>query len=391
MILRTFLLAIGAAALLSTPPQANNVFNQVAASTDVAWLEKLASEVGAAEAITPRIYTPKTIRAAAYVRLGELASDVSLAAAKRVETAARAWSLVPATVSLAHMPHPSGHFGDSKPEPFVQVRAPDGVTYALIGLTRLGGSDVFLITSRSPADPSSWSRPLLVPDRAAHGVVEPALKWNGDGDRLSFEFRAPQSLGPGVTVSLRPHIVKPNPPPELQTWMLSLAAIRRDQDGDGWTDLEEQRLGTNAKMDDSDRDGIPDGRDAAPRYAPSALEPVDQEIAILQKVFFAGYGIYGSADLLSVAGGSRPFQPWGSRAPILYGLDRSEWIERFGYAGPLLSWKVIKLETDQAGVQTATVEYGDFEGAMAAAGYTATLKRYNGDWFVVKTVMNWIS
>jgi hypothetical protein len=385
------LIVVAVAALLPLTPQRTDVFKQVRTSTDVAWLEKLATDLAAAEVARADNFSPKSLRAAAYVRLGELSSAVSLAAAKRVEDAARGWSLVPPAVSLTYMPHPSGHFGPDLPrEPFVRVQSPDGITYALVGLTRLGGSDVFLMTSRTPDDPSSWSRPLLVPNRAPHGIANPELKLV-DGDRLTLEFYAPTSLGPEAQVSLRPHVAKPNPPAGLQTWTLSLSSIRRDSDGDGWTDIEEQRLGTIPSVADSDKDGIPDGRDTAPRYAPSVFEKDDPEIAILQKVFFAGYGIYGSSDLLCVSGGSRPFQPWGSRAPVLYGLERSDWINQFGYGPPVLSWKVTKIEGDSAGVETATVEFGDFEGAMAAAGYTATLKRYNGDWFVVKIVMNWIS
>ena len=385
------LLVVIAAALLPLTQQRANVFADVRTSSDVAWLEKLATDLAAAEVARADNFSPKSLRAAAYIRLGELSSAVSLAAAKRVEDAARGWSLVPPVMSLTYMPHPSGHFGPDLPrEPFVRVQSSDGITYALVGLTKLGGSDVFLITSRTPDDPGSWSRPLLVPNRATHGIANPQLKLV-DGDRLTLEFSAPTSLGPGAEVSLRPHMTKPNPPAGLQTWTLSLSNIRRDQDGDGWTDIEEQRLGTIPSVADSDRDGIPDGRDAAPRYASSVLEKDDPEVAILQKVFFAGYGIYGSADLLCVSGGSRPFQPWGSRAPILYGVERSDWSNQFGYGPPVLSWRVTKVEGGPGGTDTATVEFGDYEGPMAAAGYTATLKRYNSEWFVVKIVRNWIS
>ena len=49
------------------------------------------------------------------------------------------------------------------------------------------------------------------------------------------------------------------------------------------------------------------------------------------------------------------------------------------------------MSKDSAGTDVAVVDFGDFEAAMAAAGYTATLKRIDGEWFVVKIVMNWIS
>jgi hypothetical protein len=388
---RLVLLAFTLAVAVPSAVQRNDVFTQVNTSGDIAWLEKLASEMGAAEAITPSFYTPKTVRAAAYVRLGELGSDASLDAARRVEAAAREWSLVPKTVSLKSMPHPSGHFGDPRPEPFALLPASDGFTNGLIALTRLGGFDIFLMVSRTPDDPASWSKPLLLPDRAPYGIAEPRLKWNDAHSRLILEFLASQNLGAGSKVAVRPYTPKANPPAELQTWTIDPVAVWADRDGDGWTDIEETRLRTSASAADSDRDGIPDGRDVAPRYAPSALEQNDPEVKILQKVFFAAYGIHGSADLLCVGGGSRPFQPWGSRAPILFDLDRADWIDRFGYGPPKLNWKVTRLETDATGVETATVTFGDFEAALAAANYVATVKRYKGDWFVTKIVMTGIS
>ena len=44
-----------------------------------------------------------------------------------------------------------------------------------------------------------------------------------------------------------------------------LAALERDQDGDGLTDLQEAVLLTDPRAADSDADGIPDGADTNPR------------------------------------------------------------------------------------------------------------------------------
>src|SRR6185436_1854566 len=49
-----------------------------------------------------------------------------------------------------------------------------------------------------------------------------------------------------------------------------LSEVMKDSDGDGWTDLEEQRLRTNDHLADTDGDGVPDGRDVCPNYAPAA-------------------------------------------------------------------------------------------------------------------------
>jgi hypothetical protein len=127
---------------------------------------------------------------------------------------------VPVSVSLDRMPHPSGHFSDGQVEPFAQVTAPGGLTYALIALDRLGGLDVFLMTSRTPADRASWSRPLLVPDRAPDGIAEPKLSWVGDGDRLRRKRRAgapPAARRPGRSRS----------PPSGRTQIVTAGPISR--------------------------------------------------------------------------------------------------------------------------------------------------------------------
>ncbi len=52
--------------------------------------------------------------------------------------------------------------------------------------------------------------------------------------------------------------------------------LRRDQDGDGLTDLEEERLGTDAWDADTDGDGTPDASDHAPLAAEAASTPSDE-------------------------------------------------------------------------------------------------------------------
>jgi hypothetical protein len=386
-------LSIIVAALLRAAPaqQRRTVFDEVEVSDDIARLERLASEPGYAEAAIPEGYSPKDLRSRAYLRLGALGSAGSIAALRRVEARARGWSLVPPIVSLDANPHPSGHFSDSNRRPFAQVRSPDGVIFSLIELRRLGGVDAFLTMSRTPDDPSSWSRPLLVPNRSTAGIVDPELTLIGDG-QLRLEFAVPTAAD--TNVHLRHFGPQPpssqKPAEGRQVWLISTAVVTRDTDGDGWTDLEEGRLGLNPRDPDSDHDGIPDGKDVCPGYAASPLEAADVEAAMIQRVFFAAYGLHASPDVLLVSGSSRPVQLWGSRGPVLFGVDRSEWLRNWLDAPPLLSWKV-KSMTSDGGAETAVVEFSDYEGALAAAGYTATFRRLDGEWFVVKITRNWIS
>ena len=195
---------------------------------------------------------------------------------------------------------------------------------------------------------------------------------------------------PETPTVLRAQTPRRNVATGAQVWTISISAVRKDTDGDGWTDLEERRLLLNETVVDTDADGTADGLDTCPNYATGPLEEPGDEAAILRKVFFAGYGIYGSHSLYIVASGSRPLQLWGSRAPVLY-TDAGNWRSNWGGIPPVLSWKVKSMSRDSAGTDAAVVDFGDFEAPLAAAGYTATLKRVDGEWFVVKIVMNWIS
>jgi hypothetical protein len=57
-----------------------------------------------------------------------------------------------------------------------------------------------------------------------------------------------------------------------QEWRLSLPEIERDSDRDGWSDIEEARLGLDPHNPDSDIDGIPDGSDVCPNYAQTSAD-----------------------------------------------------------------------------------------------------------------------
>lgn len=381
--MRVWLLLSAAALATVAPPQRGSLFDHIRTSSDVAWLESLAGDAEAARQATPPQFLWKSTKEQAYIRLGAIGSVDAIAAARRIETAARDWPLVPPTVTLVDEIHPASHFGDRHPMPFATVAGPGGSTYALFALDALGGRDVFLAVR--PPGSASWARPLLVPNRTDLGLTEPALTWMDSG-HLRLDFRVPTDPRQAI---LR---VWNRPPSTLdgtrQHWDISVSAVRHDADGDGWTDIEEARLGLRPDDRDSDSDGIPDGEDVCPNYAATPTESADPEVAILQKVFFAAYGIHESPFVLLVNGRSRPIQLWGSRGPVLFGVDRSEWIQRFGAGPPELSWKVTQLD-GRAG--TAIVTFSDFEGAMAAGGYTATLRRIDGDWFVVSVTENWIS
>jgi len=363
-----------------------NIITRIDTSDDVVFLEQLATDYLAAQSVA-RPYGAKSVRSRAYIRLGALATAESLAAARRIEAAARAWTLVPETISLDYLPHPSGHFSDAPVTPIAEVRGDDGLTYGVAVLELLGGLDLFLTTTRTPGDGASWSRPLLIPGRAPYAARRADLSWNDDGT-LQLDVVVPGREERDVRRFW--------PQPEeaatgLHSWTIDLARVRQDTDADGWTDLAERRLRLNPASGDTDGDGIPDGLDVSPAHAPSPIEGTDEEAAILRKVFFAGIGIHGSRRVLVGDGRSRPLQLWGSKGPMLFGVDRSAWTDEHVRTPMRVSWRVTALTRDEVAGDSAVAILEDYVGSLAAAGYTVTLRKLDGEWFVVKMQMDWIS
>ena len=274
------------------PPSA--VF-RVEASTDVAWLERIAASADAAREAQgrSRIGQPKQLRIAAYARLGALATPDALAAIGRVERTLDAQPLTPPTVTLDPWPAPGLHMGDTAATLVARITAPDGTTYGVVPANLLGGDDFFLVSTRTPDEPATWSRPKLIASATSfrYGDVT-SLAWAG-ARTLTFRVAA-------------------------RTLSIALDEVERDSDGDGWTDREEARLGTNPRDRDSDGDGLPDGRDVCPLFAQPALNRADEATVILQNAIFATYAVTGSRNLLYVSPGSPRVHVAGYSA---FGID----------------------------------------------------------------------
>ena len=330
-------------------------------SSDVAWLERVAASAAFAQQIqtTSPIGMAKRLRGAAYARLGDLASAESLAAVDRIEWAIAETSLVPATVPLGVWPSVAWHMSDSNVSPLATVTAPDGTTYGVVTASLLGGDDLFLISTRTSEDPQSWSRPKLIGPPPARA----------DADRtVSLSVRGAATL---VVRAFGGEV------------QFALEEIERDSDGDGWTDLEEGRIGTNPHAADSDGDGIPDGRDVCPLYEGPGPQTSDESGTILQRAIFAAFALTGSREMLYVTPSTPRLHVAGYGAPILF--DRP--IPRNGSSGGVyVSWKI----RDRSAVD-AVVEITDWEGLLAAGGQNVFLKKVLGKWVVVAVKETWVS
>jgi hypothetical protein len=80
------------------------------------------------------------------------------------------------------------HFGDREVKPFVTVRVSNGTRYGIVSQDLLGDNyDLFLISSKSPNDRGSWTRPILIPNRIYRGFHDAKLT-EGESGQLVFTF-----------------------------------------------------------------------------------------------------------------------------------------------------------------------------------------------------------
>ena len=367
------------------PPNPKNPLVKIGNATDVAWLERIVSSPGAAAELRPGGGYDKILRAAAYVRLGTLGTPESLAAIKRIEDEAS--KINPATTGSTpgHFIHPAWHFSNSELRPIAQVTDANGVTYGLIFSSLMGGLDLFLISSTTPQDASSWSRPLLIPNKAYRGLKEAQLTAGGAGE-LTFSFV--QESPPGRALMEGTHDPGPAAPAlGRQQWKLSIKEIEKDSDADGWTDVEETRLGIDPNKQDSDGDGLPDGRDVCPNFSLHDEDKNDEEIKIFQKAMFVTFGLTGSRHLLLLDSKVKRIHLWGYAGPVIYGHDLKSWSEKHQYGAVYVSWRIRRRVSDG----TVVVEISDHEGPLAAGGQDIRLRKINGEWIVVNRRTTWIS
>jgi len=331
----------------------------LAQSTDVRSLERVATDPSA----------KKSDRSEAYARLGELGTAESIAAIDRIEKAAKQWR--PSDLmSPGAFTTPGFHFSDS--ELITSVAAEqNGVRYAVFVDWVFGDMDLLLISQKG----KQWTRPHLVPLKLYRGMHDVSLKAGAAGT-LVFSFTQDK---PPARAIMEGTQERGEASPKLgpQQAVIDIAATLRDSDGDGITDVEEARLGLDASNPDSDRDRIPDGDDIAPDFAPS---PSDDTTLILQRAFFATFGLSYSRYHMFLAEDSTPIQPWGYRAfvvrhkhPVTYGAVS-------------IRWKILKRDDT-----TAVVEIVDSERPLAAGSMNVTLTRKHGSWYVTAVTPGWVA
>src|SRR5947209_6650174 len=97
--------------LLAAAPPRQNLWQEIAGSRDVAWLETVAAMKD--DAPTMMLHqSAKTFRTRAYARLGAIGTAESLAAVDRIEARARQWRPHQDDFSEGVIPHPGWHMSN---------------------------------------------------------------------------------------------------------------------------------------------------------------------------------------------------------------------------------------------------------------------------------------
>ncbi len=180
------------------------------------------------------------------------------------------------------------------------------------------------------------------------------------------------------------------------------ADYERDSDHDGLTDLMEARLGTDPMNPDSDGDGIPDGIDPWPNAPERALNDAEQVIARAVEHATTG-SIRLDHSLFAAPKRMKPFQMRTKAYPMIWGEDSGA----YKNASPgLFALEVppTKPTDGSRGKDNVTKPWEDtyilWNASHSEAkvrlqvdfyGIEVTLRKFDGEWFVVREKETWIS
>jgi hypothetical protein len=368
------------ASFIASAAEEADPFKNVEQSNDVVWLEKIAGsleEAGKTGVHGGLAQLPKDLRAAAYARLGEIGSEESLAAVERIENKYKKITVTPQFFSLDMVTHPAWHYGDGEAKLLCQVKGTGKTTYGIIFPDMMGGANPFLVSNENPEDKKTWTRPRLIPERVVRFHIHDVSLTFTNNDVLVFSFEEEKALPRKTGDKGIPEKVFEKREREIEI-EISIPEIMLDSDKDGWTDIEETRLGLDPKKADTDGDGLKDGDDPTPNYAPGKDDKDSDEVEIIQKAIFAAFGLSDSRRLLIVGEKSRNVQVWGYCGPVIYGINPEKWREEHGYGVIEVNWDA-KID----GVN-AKVYIKDYEGSLAAGSQYIIFEKKNGKWVVVK-------
>jgi len=187
--------------------------------------------------------------------------------------------------------------------------------------------------------------------------------------------------------------------------LVESAEIRKDSDGDGLTDLEEQRLGTDPNKVDTDGDGDPDGIDPWPNAAPRPLSDAEK---LLAAAFEARYHFFdlSSPGLFLAPKGMKPFEMVATRGPVMWleSDGKNDWsiplhqcyepgvamLSFGGWDQDNKPWEETLIHWNKDHTM-GTVSLATYFGGLSGDGCTITVKKFGNDWVAVSCQMAYVS
>ncbi|MGC4044549.1 MAG: PQQ-binding-like beta-propeller repeat protein [Armatimonas sp.] len=174
------------------------------------------------------------------------------------------------------------------------------------------------------------------------------------------------------------------------------ASLRKDTDGDGLTDLVEERLGLDPSQADTDKDGLSDAVDPCPNVAPRALGDTEKIVAACIEAHFFEADWYTPA--IVIVEGLTPFELYGYPGVVLWG-SQPELLRLYGGGVNQINF----MSPDERGNQkkpfitysadhkSARTIISRYSGGLNGEGMEVFLQKIGDDWFVVDIQGRWVS
>jgi len=175
----------------------------------------------------------------------------------------------------------------------MERRGREVVAIAVAGMLdpvgELGLGAYWILHSRDGG--ATWEEPLYtgLREQMPYVVVPSSRLPLLAGDHLNIEVMV-RELDP-ESITFPPVMLRTKREAHGLSLEMPWEALRRDSDGDGVTDLVEERLGTDPYKRDTDGDGIDDGKDGLPQVALAGKRNAESDaLAALLREFYLGAG-----------------------------------------------------------------------------------------------------
>jgi hypothetical protein len=181
------------------------------------------------------------------------------------------------------------------------------------------------------------------------------------------------------------------------------AGVRKDADEDGLTDLVEERLGTDPKSADTDKDGLRDDVDPCPNAAPRALGDREKIVAAaVAAMFFENdWGVPAVISVDKV----EPFEMAGYPEPLVWTVGRREGTlgSMYGSGVNSIAFSPARRDFEQkiakdadwleisADGTTASTMISRYSGGLNGEGVEVRLRKVGDEWFVTDLITRFVS